>query len=39
MLSFKDVYVKGQTLVFIVFAPNWNGNVRVDYKAWGPYVK
>jgi hypothetical protein len=34
MLSFKDVYVKGDDLIFIVFAPRWNGNVRVDYQAW-----
>ena len=39
MLSFKDVYVKGQDLVFIVFSRNWNGNVRVDFKAWDPVDK
>jgi hypothetical protein len=39
MLTFKDVYVKGQELVFIVHAPNWNGNVRVDFKAWDPVDK
>jgi len=37
MLSFKDVYVKGSDIVFIVFARNWNGNVRVDFKAWDPF--
>jgi hypothetical protein len=37
MLSFADVYVKGPDLVFIVYARDWNGNVRVDYKAWDPY--
>lgn len=39
MLSFKDVYVKGQDLVFIVYSRNWNGNVRVDFKAWDPMDK
>jgi len=39
MLSFKDVYVKGQDLVFVVFSRDWNGNVRVDFKAWDPVDK
>lgn len=34
MLSFKDVYVKDQDLVFIVHSRSWNGNVRVDFQAW-----
>lgn len=37
MLTFKDVYVKGQDLIFVVYARNWNGNVRVDFKAWDPF--
>lgn len=37
MLSFKDVYVKGDDLVFIVFSRNWNGNVRVDFQAWDSF--
>ena len=37
MLSFKDVYVDGMDLVFIVYGKNWNGNVRVDFKAWDPF--
>ncbi len=37
MLSFNDVYVKGADLVFIVHAPNWNGNVRVDFQAWDAF--
>lgn len=37
MLSFKDVYVKGNDLVFVVFSRNWNGNVRVDYQAWDSF--
>jgi hypothetical protein len=36
-LSFKDVYVDGTDLVFIVYGKNWNGNVRVDFKAWDPF--
>ncbi|NQU09017.1 MAG: hypothetical protein HQ583_10665 [Candidatus Abyssubacteria bacterium] len=39
MLTFKDVYIRGRDLVFIVFSPNWNGNVRVDFKAWDPFGK
>lgn len=34
MLSFKDVYVKDDYLVFVVFSRTWNGNVRVDIRAW-----
>jgi hypothetical protein len=34
MLTLKDVYVKGDDLVFVVFSRNWNGNVRVDFQAW-----
>ncbi len=34
MLTLKDVYVKDNTLVFVVFSRNWNGNVRVDFQAW-----
>jgi len=37
MLSFKDVYVDGMDLVFIVYGKSWNGNVRVDFKAWDPF--
>ncbi len=37
MLSFKDVYVDGLTFVFVVHAKSWNGNVRVDFKAWDPF--
>jgi hypothetical protein len=37
MLSFKDVYVKGPDLVFVVFSRNWNGNVRVDFQAWDAF--
>jgi hypothetical protein len=37
MLSFKDVYVDGTNLVFIVYGKDWNGNVRVDFKAWDPF--
>jgi len=37
MLSFKDVYVDGPDLIFIVYGKNWNGNVRVDFKAWDPF--
>ncbi len=39
MLSFRDAYVRGNDLVFIVFAKNWNGNVRVGFKAWDPFEK
>jgi hypothetical protein len=37
MLSFKDVYVKGNELFFTIFSREWNGNVRVDFKAWDPF--
>lgn len=37
MLHFKDVYVKGNELFFTVFSRDWNGNVRVDFKAWDPF--
>ncbi|UCD57048.1 MAG: hypothetical protein JSV16_14730 [Candidatus Hydrogenedentota bacterium] len=37
LLSFKDVYVKGEDLVFVVFSRNWNGNVRVDFQAWDAF--
>ncbi len=37
MLSFKDVYVKDNELCFTVFSRDWNGNVRVDFKAWDPF--
>jgi hypothetical protein len=37
MLTFKDVYVKGGNLVFVIYAKNWNGNVRVDFRAWDPF--
>ncbi len=37
MLSFKDVYVRGDDLVFVVFSRNWNGNVRVDFQAWDSF--
>jgi len=37
MLSFKDVYVDGPDLVFVISARNWNGNVRVDYQAWDAF--
>jgi hypothetical protein len=37
MLSFKDVYVKDNQLFFTVFSRDWNGNVRVDFKAWDPF--
>jgi hypothetical protein len=39
MLSFQDLYVKDDTLFFIIHAQNWNGNVRVDFKAWDPFGK
>ncbi len=39
LLSFKDLYVDGDSLVFIVHAQSWNGNVRVDFKAWDPFGK
>jgi len=34
MLSLEDAYVEDDTLIFVVFSANWNGNVRVDYQAW-----
>jgi len=37
MLSFKDVYVKDNELHFTVSSRDWNGNVRVDFKAWDPF--
>jgi hypothetical protein len=37
MLTFKDVYVKDDQLFFTVFSRDWNGNVRVDFKAWDPF--
>jgi hypothetical protein len=37
LLTFRDVYVEGTDLVFMVYGKDWNGNVRVDYKAWDPF--
>jgi len=37
MLSLKDVHVKDGELRFLVFSRNWNGNVRVDYRAWDAF--
>jgi hypothetical protein len=37
MLSFKDVYVRDNQLFFTVYSRDWNGNVRVDFKAWDPF--
>ncbi len=37
MLSFKDVYVSGDNLIVVIYARNWNGNVRVDFRAWDPF--
>jgi hypothetical protein len=37
MLTLKDVFVKGNELYFTVFSRDWNGNVRVDFKAWDPF--
>ncbi len=34
LLSLKDVYIRGDDLVFVVYSRNWNGNVRVDFQAW-----
>ena len=39
LLTFQDLYVEGGSLVFIIHAENWNGNVRVDYRAWDPFGK
>ena len=37
LLTFQDLYVEGDSLAFIIHAENWNGNVRVEYKAWDPF--
>jgi len=37
LLSLKDVYVRGNDLVFVVYSRNWNGNVRVDFQAWDAF--
>jgi hypothetical protein len=37
LLRFKEVYIKGEDLVFVIYGPRWNGNVRVDFQAWDPF--
>jgi hypothetical protein len=37
LLSLEDVHVENGNLVFVVNGRNWNGNVRVDYRAWDAF--
>ncbi|GAB4343060.1 MAG: hypothetical protein Kow0099_21130 [Candidatus Abyssubacteria bacterium] len=37
LLRFKEIYIRGNDLIFVVYGPRWNGNVRVDFQAWDPF--